>query len=618
MRHQPVLGLTIIALAACSGGGNPPPTNDPGTTAIYEIQGSAAASPLEGQAVTVQGVVTGDFQNNDADDARDLGGFFIQSLPDGDFATSDGIFIFDGNDPTTGVAVGDSVRVEGMVNEFFGETQITASRVTVIGVGDIQPIPVNLPSAATITNSDGELIADLERYEGMLIRLPQTLTVSALFGLERYGEVRLAQGGRPYQFTNQNTPNVAGYRAHREAVAARTVVLDDGRREANTTPIQHLTAGASAGYSIRTGDEITDLTGTLRYSRGSGSSGTETYRLMPTEDPRFVSSNPRPTAPKLSGALRVASYNTLNFFSSIDAGQSNCGPAGNSGCRGADSSSELERQLTKLVTAIDLMDADIVGLIEIENNGGAALQVIVDRLNSVSSSTYAYVDTGAIGDDAISTGFLYKSNAVSPAGVPVILDSGVDPRFNDARNRPALAQAFVQTSNDAVVSVVVNHLKSKGSSCDGDGDPNIGDGQGNCNVARRSAAAAIAGWVALDPTNSGDPDYLIIGDLNAYTFEEPLTTLKDAGFVNLVESNGGGEAYSFVFDGQSGALDHALATASLVPQVAGIVEWHINADEPPVRDYNLESGRDPALFDGSAPYRASDHDPVIIGLDLTF
>ena len=148
-----------------------------------------------------------------------------------------------------------------MVNEFFGETQVTASSVTIRGVGAIQPAPISLPAITSLTNSDGDLIADLERYEGMLIRLPQSLTVSALFDLERYGEVRLVQGGRPFQFTNQNAPDVAGYTAHREALAARTLVLDDGRRESNVTPIQYLTAGASPGYSIRTGDQVIGLTG---------------------------------------------------------------------------------------------------------------------------------------------------------------------------------------------------------------------------------------------------------------------------------------------------------------------------------------------------------------------
>jgi len=619
-RHALSLAL-VISLSSCGGGGGSgslPPPDNPGQTAIYDIQGSGAVSPLVGQAVSVVGVVTGDFQDGDTDTSRNLGGFYLQNLPDADIATSDGVFVFDGAGPAVDVNEGDLVRVQGEVTEFFGETQIAASSITVAGDGEILPEPINLPTQVSTTNSDGELIADLERYEGMLIRLPQALTVSALYELERTGEVLLTQGGRPFQFTNQNAPDDAVYNSHREAISARQILLDDGLRVANATPIRYLTAGTTPGYSIRVGDRVTDLTGVLRYSRGSGSAGHEAYRLMPTVDPNFESANPRPGAPSIGGDLRIASFNVLNFFSGIDNGQPVCGPSASANCRGADSAEELTRQTGKIVTALQMLDADIVGLIELENNSTESLQQIIDALNTrVGAGSYAYVNTGAIGDDVIKTGFLYRPNVVTLAGSAAILDSTVDSNFNDARNRPALAQTFAQVSNDARLTVVVNHLKSKGSDCVADGDPNLGDGQGNCNATRSSAAAAIGDWLATDPTSSGDPDFLVIGDLNAYLLEDPLTALRNAGFVNLGEAATGTETYSFVYDGQSGALDHALASASLAPQVAAVLEWHINADEPPVLDYNLESGRDPDLFDSDTPYRASDHDPLVIGLNLT-
>ena len=621
MRFSILFAGLLIWMTSCGGGsgggGGAPPPNNAVLTPIYDIQGSGSSSPLDGRTVTVDGVVTGDFQTGDADETRNLGGFYIQSVPDGDFATSDGVFVYDGPNPAVDVSAGDSVRVQGRVTEHFGETQITAGGVTVRGSGGILPVPVSLPAAATTTNSDGQLVADLERYEGMLIRFPQALTVAALYELERMGEVLLAQGGRSYQFTNQNAPDAAGYQDYREAIAARRILLDDGLRIEGASPVRYLNAGAAPGYSVRVGDQLTDLTGVLRYSRGSGPKGTETYRLMPTVEPRFVSANPRPGAPGIAGALQIASFNVLNFFSGVDSGQPSCGPLGDANCRGADSDEELVRQLQKIVTALELLDADIVGLIELENNAGESLQQVVAALNArVGAGSYAYLDTGTIGDDAIKTGFIYKTATVSLFGTPAILDATVDSRFNDARNRPALAQTFAQSSNGARLTVVVNHLKSKGSDCAADGDPNRGDGQGNCNATRSSAAEAIADWLDGDPTASGDADFLIIGDLNAYLLEDPLTALKDAGFTNLIQSAGGLDAYSFVFDGQAGALDHALASASLAPQVAAVLEWHINADEPPLLDYNLESGRDPALFDGATPYRASDHDPLVIGLDL--
>jgi predicted extracellular nuclease len=566
----------------------------------------------------VSGVVTGDFQANDGDSQRDLGGFFIQGVPDADFATSDGIFIFDGSGPATDVNAGDSVRVTGTVNEYFGETQITAASVSVVGTGAILPVPVTFPVAGTASNSDGELIADLERYEGMLIRVPQPMTVSSLYDLERYGEVLLAAGGRPMQFTNGNAPNVPGYSQHIADLAVRRIVLDDGRKAVNAVPVRYLSAGSAPAYSIRIGDETTDVTGNLRYSRGSGADGTETWRIVPTVDPLFDASNPRPGAPAVDGALRIAYFNTLNFFTTINTGQSICGPFGSSSCRGADSGAEFDRQLAKLVTALVMINADIVGLIELENNPTTTLQIIVDAMNNaLGAGGYDFVNTGTVGDDAIRTAFLYKPSTVSTQGAFAILDSNVDARFDDSRNRPALAQTFLQSSNGAVLTLVLNHLKSKGSACDDAGDPNTGDGQANCSRTRTSAAMAIADWVALDPTASGDPDYLVLGDLNAYIAEDPLTALKSAGFTNLIEAAIGTDAYSFVFEGQAGALDHALASPSLVPQVAATIEWHINADEPALLDYNLDAGRDPSLFDSATPYRSSDHDPIIVGLDLT-
>ena len=588
-----------------------------GATRIGDIQGAGNISPLEGQVVTVSGTVTGDFQENDADERRNLGGFFIQDdPPDANPQTSDGIFVFDGNDPAADIDVGDVVEVEGTVVEYFGETQINAISVRVTGTGALVPFPIDLPINDATTNSDGDLIVDLEHLEGMLVTFTDTLTVTNLRNLERFGTVTLSEGGRLYQYTNYNSPDVDGYNAHKNLIARRSIVLDDGLRAENPSHIHYLKAGNTAGYSLRAGDNLTNLTGTLRYSRGAGGRGDETWRLMPTEDPTFESANPRPGAPSVGGSIRVASFNVLNYFSTVDSGQDNCGPEGESACRGADSDTEFARQLEKTVTALKMLDADIVGLMELENNANESISTIVDALNArIGSGDYSYIDTGTIHDDAIKTGFIYRETVVSPSGDFALLDRSVDSRFNDARNRPALAQTFSVNATAAELTVVVNHLKSKGSSCESDGDPNLGDGQGNCNLTRANAAAALADWIEGDPTGSGDADFLIIGDLNAYTSEDPLAAFENAGLTSLLGEQT--NPYSFLFDAQSGALDHAVVSASLLPQVVATIEWHINADEPPLLDYNLEYGRDPALFDGSTPYRASDHDPVVIGLDLT-
>lgn len=609
-----------FAIAACGGGetaSSEPSVAADGSTSIADIQGSGSSSPLQGQSVRISAIVSGDFQTSDEDTASDLGGFYVQSeTADQDSKSSTGIFVFEGDSTKNDVAVGDRVEVRGRVEEFFGETQIKATSVRVTGNGIIRPTDIDLPSTGVMRNESGDYIADLERYEGMLVRFPQRLTVTNLRNLERFGEVGLSQGGRLFQFTNNHAPSAPKYENHRKAVAARSIVLDDGKRSSNPTAIRYLNAGSKADYSLRGGDSISAATGNLRFSRGSGRSGEQTWRLMPTETIVFDSNNARPGAPEVGGSLRVASFNVLNYFSHIDNGKANCGYKRRHSCRGADSKKELDRQRAKIVSALALMDSHIVGLIEVENDTGTSMNDLVDALNNrIGGGDYQYIDTGSINNDAIKTGFIYSASNVRAVGAFALLNSSIDARFKENLNRPALAQSFEVLNSGAVLTVIVNHLKSKGSSCDSAGDRNMRDGQGNCNLVRRDAANAIADWIKTDPTKSGDPDYLIIGDLNAYPKEDPLTALGNAGLENLLDEQP--DSYSFVFNGQAGALDYALATPSLRSQVVDTIAWHINADEPSLLDYNLEHGRDPDLFDADSPYRASDHDPIVIGLELT-
>jgi predicted extracellular nuclease len=224
-----------------------------------------------------------------------------------------------------------------------------------------------------------------------------------------------------------------------------------------------------------------------------------------------------------------------------------------------------------------------------------------------------------VGTDEIRVGIIYQPAVVVPVGQHAIIDSSVDPRFIDTKNRPSLAQTFDLVSSGARFTVVVNHLKSKGSACDDVGDPDIGDGQGNCNVTRTMAAEALVDWLTTDPTGSGDPDVLLIGDMNSYAMEDPIAAFRNAGYTDTIAAFVGDEAYTYVFQGQSGYLDHALATSTLNAQVNGVTQWHINADEPIALDYNVEFKTANHVTTLYAPdaYRSSDHDPVLVGLDLT-
>ena len=265
------------------------------------------------------------------------------------------------------------------------------------------------------------------------------------------------------------------------------------------------------------------------------------------------------------------------------------------------------------------MNADIVGLMEMENDAGpnSAVADLVAGLNDkLGAGTYAYIDTGVLGTDEIKVALIYKPASVTPVGAWKALTAAQDPRFDTTRNRPSLAQTFQDNKTGRKLTVDVNHLKSKGSACDG--DPDTGDGSGNCNLTRTRAAAALVDWLKTDPTGSGDPDFLLIGDMNSYTFESPIQTFVDGGLTNLVRKYDGLEGYSYVFDGESGYLDHALATKSLEAQVTGVGHWHINADEPIALDYNAEF-KTPAQVDSfysPEGFRTSDHDPVLIGVRL--
>jgi hypothetical protein len=165
--------------------------------------------------------------------------------------------------------------------------------------------------------------------------------------------------------------------------------------------------------------------------------------------------------------------------------------------------------------------------------------------------------------------------------------------------------------------VIVNHFKSKGSDCASIGDP-VDVHQANCNLTRVGQAEALLAFAADLQASTGDPDVLIIGDLNSYAMEDPIDEITGAGYVDLLQTFEGPTAYGYLFDGQLGSLDQALANGSLVSQVTGATSFHINADEPDILDYDMtfKLPAQDALYE-PLPYRASDHDPVIIGLTLT-
>lgn len=595
-------------------------------TPVYQIQGAGQSAAITG-TVTTQGIVVGDFEGS-----AGLSGFYLQDpTGDGDSSTSDGIFVYTGT--TNAVTAGQRARVTGYARERFNQTVLNgsnsntavvpATNIVHCGSGSVIPTEVTLPFASAI---------DPERYEGMLVRLPQALVISEYFNYDRFGELMLALPldgeSRLVTPTAIELPGAAAA-ARAQANLLRRITLDDARSAQNPISLRHPNgASFSLGNRFRGGDTVQAVVGVLGFDFNL-------YRVFPTAPAVHTAINLRAGAPERLGELRVAGINALNFFVTPDYPTGNaldnrCGPLQNQECRGADSDQPFEftRQRTKLLAALAGLDADVIGVMEIENTAGVdPLADLVAGLNDLlGAGTFATIDTGTIGTDAIKVGLLYRPGVVSPVGRHRILDSSVDPRFRDTLNRPSLAQTFEVNANTERLTVVVNHLKSKGSDCNAAGDPDLGDGQGNCNRTRALAAQALVDWLATDPTGSSDPDVLIIGDLNAYAMEDPIAatvagtddivgTVDD--YSNLVARDLGEHAYSYVFDGQVGYLDHGLASAKLMSQVQGTAIWQLNADEPDALDYDttFKPIEQEALYEPNG-FRSSDHDPVLVDLTL--
>lgn len=625
--------------------------NDYTITMIHDIQGAGAASALDGAEVTVEAVVTGLLYSG-----TNVTGFFLHedADTDADALTSEGIFVYLRGST---VSVGDKVRVTATVDEFRGLTELAnVSDIATLDTG------VALPTVTTITLG---LDADYEAVEGMRVELvsggPDPLTVIENFNLDRFGQVTVAEGvqTQPTQIFDPQT-QAAEIDALAEANAADRLIVDDANTAQN--PDTYRLVDSGDGTRLTVGDPITEDGPTLRL-------GSETVSITGVMDERFgdyrlqadgpldvvEGTGERPEdVPDVGGDLQVASFNVLNFFTTLDDG-SLTGPNGDLRPRGADTLDEYDRHLAKLVDAIDAPDAEVIGLEELENNGfgpDSAIATLVDALNTrLGADVYSFVDpgTGFVGTDAITTGVIYKHDAVTLTGASVLVfeESSADATLAAAeaaapgvledfdRNRATVAATFVD-GDGSEFTVAVNHFKSKGDSNLEDAlqaaidagapldlivaliqDPNFdqGDGQGFWNQVRTDAALELGEWLATNPTGANSTENLVVlGDLNAYAMEDPVRALIEAGFTDLAQALIGEGAYSYVFDGQRGTLDYALSSSGLLDNVTGAAEWHIAADEPDLLSYDT-SFNDPAFYNED-PFAASDHDPVIIGLEL--
>ncbi len=609
---------SLVAPAPCAGNTTPPPPPPPPalpTAAIWQIQGSGATSPYVGQAVTTTGVVT----------KVDNNGFFMQDLVgDGNPATSDGIFAFTGSAPAVGV--GQMVQVSGTVQEFNVGAATNADTaahkvtelgsitgITVTGTGyTIAPVQLQFP----LPSQDA-----MEAYEGMLVTVSGPLTVQQNYFLGRFGELTLGAGGRLWTPTNVYRPGPQAQALDSDNIR-RTILLDDGSSLQNPNPTPYL----APDNTVRAGDTVASVTGVVDYGlTTSANTDAGAYKIHPTQAVTFTRANPRTAmAEDVGGNLRVGSANVENFFTTLNDGTNKCPPSNTAGdCRGADNAAEFTRQRTKVVEELVGLNADAVALMELQNNGATAIQNLVDALNArLGAAVYARVPFAATGGgtDAIQVGMIYKPSRLSLVG-PALSDTSA------INNRAPMAQTFAALNGERF-TLVANHLKSKGCSdfAAGPGDADSGDLQGCFNARRVQQADELRSFVAQVQSSSGVADTLLLGDFNAYAKEDPIAELTGNGFVDQIARfldlpGANSYGYSYVFNGSSGRLDHAIANNTLSPKVTGASEWHINADEPLVIDYNLEFKQPACASCGPdyytpTPYRASDHDPIVVGLNL--
>jgi len=580
----------------------PAAADDAGLVAIHAIQGRGGRSPLAGRHVRTEGAVTLVTSN----------GFFVQEFPatGRDARASRGLFVFTGAAPP--VVAGQCVRLAGRVVEFNVGARANretlshtitelhdAGRPQVLREGcDVPPLPLALPLPA------GE---GLERLEGTLVALQGPLTVQQNFFLARFGQLTLAPGGRLQAPTNVLPPGAAA-QALARANARRTIVLDDASAVQFPVPVPYL----GDDGTVRAGDTVPGIIGVIDYGLATADAhGHGAWRIQPRGPVAFARANPRVAPPaRVAGALRVAAANLDNYFSTPADGAHVCGPRRVAAdCRGARNRAEFEGQRGRIVAMLAAIDADIVALMEVENGGATALHTLVEALNArVGGDAWAALDEEAPlqGADAVRIAMIYRPARVRAVGAP---SADADP----VHTRPPLAQTFARPDGSAAFNLVASHFKSR--RCDGakGGDRDRGDLQGCFSRRRTAQAHALARFAGAVARTSGVADTLLVGDFNAYAREDAPTLLARRGFADQV-ARFDPAGYSYVFDGAAGRLDGVFANVGMAARVTGVAAWHVAADEPAMLGYAFAS-RSPVAAP-LAPWRASDHDPVIVDLRL--
>jgi hypothetical protein len=566
----------------------PPPTE----AEIFEIQGSGLASPFEGLAVdTLDNVVT----------ALGVNGFFMQTptaRSDGDVDTSDGIFVFTGGAP--GVAVGDQVDVSGVVDEFFGFTEITFATVTPDGTGTVPP-PVAFN--ATVPSPDPNFPScaiEFECYEGMLIEIADgTVTgPNQRFGTDPIAEVHItAAPARTYREPGIEFPGLAGLPEW------------DGNPEVFELDPDKL---GLANEIIPAGSPFT-ATGVLGFEFGG-------YELWPASLDFTPAPLPVPVRPRDPGEFTVGTLNLFRLFDDVDD------PPDGDRNDFVVSTAEYLRRLEKFSVYIrEVLDSpDVLAVQEAEKLG-----VLEDlaALIEIDDPTVVYTAYLVEGNDigTIDNGFLVRDtvhvDAVTQLGKsetfvnPITLEDDVlhdrPPLLLEARYSAAAVAADTTVFKFKVLNV---HNRSLGGI---EGSEAL-----RVKVKRLEQAQSIAEKADAIQGPNGTKRFMVTGDFNGFEFTDGYVDVVgqikgdfDPGdnelsgpdlvkpdLTNVVDTIiPAGERYSFIFRGNAQVLDHALLSNKMEKFTRGAEYGRGNADAA----VDL-------INDDTTVLRSSDHDGLVV------
>jgi 5'-nucleotidase len=629
-----VLSAGLIAAPLTAAPALASPDAEPKT--ITEIQGTGATSPFVGSTVTTRGKVTAVYATGG------FNGYYVQTPGTGGDSSgaartaSDALFVYS---PTTAGSVqpGDYLELTGAVSEFGNQTQITVDVAGVEKLNEAAPEVKASPFALPANDAAREV------FEGMLLAPEGNFTVTDNYALNQYGEIGLAAGTSPLvQPTAVAAYGSPEYQAVVADNAMRGIKLDDG---ASTNFLKDAATKArelpylTATDPVRVGSPAKFTTNVILGYGNNAWKFQPLTALTPanagTVQPATFTAS-RPDGPAdVGGTLKLASFNVLNYFPTTGDQLGGCvfytDREGNpitvkEGCnaRGAANAENFERQQAKIVAAITKAGADVVSLEEIENsaqfgkNRDDALSKLVDALNAATPGVWDYVRTPANApplsdEDMIRTAFIYKKATAEPVGESIIHNDTV--AFASARK--PLAQVFkpMGAADDKKFIAIVNHFKSKGSAATPD---DTDKGQGASNIARTKQAESLLAFSKDLQAGKGTDKVFLIGDFNAYAKEDPINVFTAEGYVNQDEKarNADGSAkHSYLFGGMVGSLDHILASPAANAVVTGADIWNINSVESVALEYSRYNNNVTNYY---APdqFRASDHDPVVVGLDL--